>query len=378
MIYLDNNATTRVPKHVVDAMVPYFSEQFLNPGSFAGELEGIDQIVWKAKSKLASMTGCRPQEYFLTSGATESNNWVLRSLAKQYIKHCGEFKLAVSAIEHPSILETAQDLAKDPNVDLQIIEVDQQGRIRLDHLKRIVSKQPHLLSIMLANNETGVVQDVEQLGELTKSIAPNCLFHTDATQALGKILVRLDQGLLQVDLLSLSAHKYHGPKGIGALFVREGVPLAPLITGGSQQSGMRSGTENTALTVGFAEALSIVTQSNTVTSLRDRMEKGILELFPSAIILSNQVPRLPNTSLVLLPGIEGELAVSSLYQEQIVTSTGSACSNGSDTPSHVITAMGVPFELARNALRLSLSNETTNEEINVFLNAMKSLNRLNS
>lgn len=379
MIYLDNNATTRVPEQVVQAMTPYLSDKFVNPGSFAGAFEGLDQVIERAKTRLARLTGCLSSEYFLTSGATESNNWAIRSLARHCLLTIGEFNLVISSSEHPSVLETAKDLAKDPRVSLRVVSVDDQGRVDIESLKSEVTQDTHLVSIILANNESGVLQNVKELTQVVKSIASGCLFHTDATQAVGKISVRLDGELGDVDLLSFSAHKFHGPKGIGGLFIRNGVEIPPLITGGGQQAAMRSGTENPALAAGLSAALGSVTDDSIskemahIRALRDWMEEGILELLPRAKILSKQAERLPNTSLIIMPSLEGEMVVSMLYQAGIITSTGASCSSGSDIPSHVVTGMGIPYGQARNAIRISLSQETTRAEVAALLEAMQAL-----
>jgi cysteine desulfurase len=231
----------------------------------------------------------------------------------------------------------------------------------------ILNEDTDLVSIMLANNESGVIQPIQQAAALIKSHHSACIFHTDATQAVGKIPVDLSDELENVDLLSLSAHKFHGPKGIGALFIRNGVALDPWIHGGNQQSGMRAGTENPALAAGIAKAAenakARLGSMTTVQALRNKLEKLLLLKLPEVRVLGSESPRLPNTSLLLFPNAEGEMLVHNLLEHGIACSTGSACSNGTDQPSHVVSAMGVAHSLARNVLRISLSKETTLNEV---------------
>jgi cysteine desulfurase len=371
LIYLDNNATTRVHPAVVEAMMPYWTDSYFNPSSVAGGLHGAASPILKAKAALASSLGGAPDEFILTSGATEANNWVLQATVARAIREGGRCHIIVSAIEHPSVLETAQILAQSrAEIRLDLIPVGKDGVIELEALGELVTAETSLVSVMLANNETGVIQPVGEAARLIKERSPRCLFHTDATQAVGKISFSLDDDLLSVDFLSLSAHKFHGPKGVGALFVRSGSPLDAWMLGGSQQDGRRAGTENPAASIGLAEAITVVgsseemaRRSDEVRRLRDGLE-GLIHASISEIkFLGSGAARLPNTTLLLLPEMEGEEIVHQLLEQGIVTSTGSACSSGSDRPSHVVTAMGVPFSSARNVLRFSLSSFATAAEV---------------
>lgn len=374
MIYLDNNATTAVSPAVMEAMIPYFCEKFLNPGSFAGEFEGVDGILTQTKEALASRIGGAPEEFTLTSGATESNNWVLRSLAHKHLSQSGYFNLVISSIEHPSVLETAKDLEQMPGVNLKLLDVDDQGRIIESRIGGIVTPETDLVSMILANNESGVIQNLTKINRQVKALNPRCLIHTDAAQAVGKTPIDLNTELEGVDLLSLSAHKFHGPKGVGALFIRRTVNLPAFITGGGQQDNMRSGTENPALAAGMMAALSeLDLQANSIEAIRDEFEARLINAMSGIQILSKSARRLPNTSMLVLPQLEGEMAVSMLYQEGIIVSTGSACSSGADKPSHVATALGVPFNQARNTLRVSFSHKNMETELETVIRAFMAI-----
>lgn len=351
-------------------MIPYFSEKFLNPGSFAGELDKVDRVLPQTKEALVKCLGGLPSDFVLTSGASESNNWVLRSLARKHLSQDGCFNLIISSTEHPSVLETAKDLELTPGVQLEILNVNDQGEIPLEQITEKVTDETHLVSVMLANNDSGVIADIASIANKVKAINPHCLLHTDATQAVGKIPIDLNGDLQGVDLLSLSAHKFNGPKGIGALFIRHGVKLPAFITGGGQQDGLRSGTENPALAAGMTAALSSLdNKANCVEFLRNEFERRLKQAAPGIRILGDGARRLPNTSMLILPNLEGEMAVSMLHEYGVIISTGSACSSGADKPSHVATAMGVSFSDARNTIRISLGKKNTEAELNDILRA---------
>lgn len=375
LIYLDNNATTRTNPAVVEAMLPYWTELYLNPSSVAGDMLGAAKPIHAAKEALAQLIQAEPNEITLTSGATESNNWVIQSLAQKNIHQKGSFRVIASAIEHPSVLETLDALRlADPRVSYDLIPVNSTGEINMEALEGMLSENADLVTIMLANNESGVIQPIQQVAELVKTLNPDCIVHTDATQAVGKIPVDLRGELQHVDLLSLSAHKFHGPKGVGALFIRNGISLDPWIHGGNQQAGLRAGTENPALAAGIAKAAEnaglMLGNMQTVERLRDRLEATLSDNFPEIRVLGSGAKRLPNTSLLLFPNSEGEMLVHNLLEQGIACSTGSACLNGTDQPSHVVTAMGVMHHLARNVIRISLSNETTLDELETLINTL--------
>lgn len=378
MIYLDNNATTQVAPEVVDAMSPFWSDSFFNPTSPAAELCGIRKALDLALDNLAALLGASPSEFTLTSGATEANNWALQATIAQALESTDQVHILVSAIEHPSILETAKELARrDGRINLEMIPVTQTGIIDLEAMRKLLRSETALISVMFANNESGVIQPVSDASRLAKEIAPGCIFHSDATQAIGKLDVNLDS-LREIDLLSLSAHKFHGPKGIGALFIRTGTQLREWMIGGGQQAGRRSGTENPGAAAGLAKAVELLgsindrgQQGNKIRILRNQLEDGIRKIFPDVLFLGYDAPRLANTVLLVFPETEGEMIVHLLLEEGILVSTGASCSNGSDTPSHVVLSMGVEYSIARNALRVSLSKFTTDEDIKGVLKALE-------
>lgn len=378
MIYLDNNATTKVLPEVLEAMLPYFDEGYFNPTSLAADLNGIREPLNLAVESLAFMLNASPDEFTLTSGATESNNWVLQSIASERLRTTGSCHILISAIEHPSIIETAEELSKrDTRIVVGYIPVDSNGVLDLDSLHRMIRPDTSLVSIMLANNESGVIQPVLEASKAVKNMNDRCLFHTDATQAIGKVPVDL-QTLNAVDLLSLSSHKFYGPKGIGALFIRRRTNLESWMHGGSQQNGRRAGTENPALAAGLVKAIEFAQDnlhihSKSIAVIRDDFETRITKTHPSIRIIGANALRLPNTSLVLLPDHEGEMIVHALLERGIATSTGSACANGSDRPSHVVTAMGIPYQLARNTLRFSLSCFTREADIYSCVNEITAI-----
>jgi cysteine desulfurase len=373
MIYLDNNATTRTDPAVVEAMLPYWTELYLNPSSVAGGLLGAARPIHAAKQSLAQLISAEPNEIFLTSGATESNNWAIQSLAQRRIHQNSSFRILASAIEHPSVLETIEALKLiEPRMRFELIPVKANGQIDLEALESMLDEHTDLVSIMLANNESGVIQPVREAAAFIKRANPDCFFHTDATQAVGKIPLDMANELQHIDLLSLSAHKFHGPKGVGALFIRNGTTIDPWIHGGNQQAGMRAGTENPALAAGCVHAAKIAERMletmKKIEKLRDSLEAVLATKRPEIRVLGANSPRLPNTSLLLFPEHDGEILVNSLLELGIACSTGSACSNGTDQPSYVVTAMGVDYSIARNVLRVSLSRDTTPGDVEKLAN----------
>lgn len=373
MIYLDNNATTRTDPAVVEAMLPYWTELYLNPSSVAGGLLGAARPIHAAKQSLAQLISAEPNEIFLTSGATESNNWAIQSVAQRRIHQNSSFRILASAIEHPSVLETIEALKLiEPRMRFELIPVKTNGQIDLEALESMLDEHTDLVSIMFANNESGVIQPVREAAAFIKRANPDCLFHTDATQAVGKIPLDMANELQHVDLLSLSAHKFHGPKGVGALFIRNGTTIDPWIHGGNQQAGMRAGTENPALAAGCVHAAKIAERMfetmKKIEKLRDSLEAVLATKRPEIRVLGANSPRLPNTSLLLFPEHDGEMLVHSLLELGIACSTGSACSNGTDQPSYVVTAMGVDYSIARNVLRVSLSRDTTPGDVEKLAN----------
>lgn len=379
IIFLDNNSTTQALPEVIEAMRPYWTETYFNPASVIGEITGCMTPIYSAKQTLCKILNAEdPAEFTLTSGATESNNWILRSALACDPDIKSKIHFIVSTIEHPSILETAISAARHPLVDLSLATVNSDGLINIDEVMSLIRPETRLVSIMLANNETGVIQPVGELARQIKTKHPACLVHTDATQAIGKIPVELAGDLGFIDFLSLSAHKFHGPKGIGALYIRRGHNLAPFLLGGSQQSGWRAGTENPPLAAGMATALQntafgLDLQHSQITLLRDDMEAKMKKIVPDLQILGKNSTRLPNTTFAIFPNMDGETLVHQLAENGIAVSTGSACSQGSDRPSHVATAIGIDYKRARNTLRISLSRYTTSQDIFYFLKVLSKI-----
>ena len=369
MVYFDNNATSRVLPEVREAMLPYFSEAYFNPTSVVGELHDTGKPLREARNSLATLIDCCSEEIVLTSGATESNNWVLQSIARHALRKNGMCHLVLSAIEHPSVLKVASYLAEEESgVAVDLAPVNSEGILDLAAFQSLLRPDTTLVSVMLANNETGVIQPVAEAAAIAKRINKGCVVHTDATQAVGKITLSLQNSLRDVDLLSLSGHKFHGPKGIGALFIRSGIDLIPLFHGGGQQGGARPGTENPALAAGIAKAAEIAIHNlddRRLKRLRDSLEGTLSDL--GVTVLGVGAPRLPTTSLLLFADLDAEMLVHQLLEAGFATSTGSACSSGSDTPSHVVLAMGINYGSARGALRISLSRESAEKDVSGFL-----------
>ena len=353
-------------------MMPYFTEDFANPASAIGHFVGLDHVVTSAKQRIArSLNAESAEQIVITSGATEANNLAILGAARA---NPSRRHLIVSTIEHPSVLEVARYL-ESIGYRLSTVPVDKNGIVVAEELRKMLTPETLLVSIMLANNETGVVSPIRQLCHLVKNLDPTVLFHTDATQAVSKIPVDLANDLSEVDLLSLSAHKFHGPKGIGALFLRDMSLIQPTLFGGGQQNSLRSGTENPAGIIGMAQALvescRRMANGNTVGQIRTYLEHSLTDCFPSAIILGAAVSRLPNTCYVCLPGINGGDLVDYMASQGIAISVGSACAHGAQTPSYVARAMGLDYVQAQQCVRISLSTETSLEEIALFLNKLK-------
>jgi len=370
MIYFDNNATTRVFDCVLDAMLPFFTDRYANSSSAIAQFCGIPQTLNLAKARICKALGVETTDQLLiTSGATESNNLSIFGAAKANPQRR---HIIASAIEHPSVLEIIEALRTN-GYRISLLPTNSDGVVELDALAGLLASDTLLVSVMSANNETGVIQPVSELAKIVKETNPSVLFHTDATQAVGKIEINLSGDLSCVDLLSFSAHKFHGPKGTGALYIRNMDQVSPLFYGGGQQAGMRPGTENPAGVVGMAAAIAkVLTFScapKTMLELRARIEKGVFDIHPSAFVLGAAVERLPSTTNICLPGIQAEALVDQLAVQGIAISTGSACSYGAQSPSHVAIAQGLSYEKAKSCVRLSLSVESTENEVNLFLEA---------
>lgn len=361
MIYLDNNATTQPTGSVVEAMLPYLTECYFNASASTAAFTGADKPRREAATAMAKLLNAEESDCFtFTSGATESNNWVFSCFARGHKAQ----RVLVSALEHSSVAEPAAKLAH-LGFDVVELPVDGQGVVLLDSLRDALQEDTTLVSIMAANNETGVLEPVSEIGRLIREHCPTALFHTDATQALGKIPVDLQGEWQNVDLLSFSAHKFHGPKGIGGLYIRSGLELEPMLLGGGQENGLRSGTTNTPALAGLAAAASDARDLPlpTIRGLRDIFESLLLDAIPDATIHSRKAPRLPNTSCFSLPGIHSEEMVGFLASAGFIVATGAACSSGAIHTSITLRALGVPHEVAASSLRISLSKFTKLQEI---------------
>ena len=363
-IYFDNNATTMVAPEVTEAMIPFFKEYWGNPSSmhtFGGQ---VAKYVDEGRQKVADMLNCHPQEIIFTSCATESDNTAIWSaLQTQPTKR----HIITTAVEHPAILQTCAFWERQ-GYRVTRLGVDNKGRLNLDEYRDALDDDTAIVSIMWANNEVGNIYPIKKMAEMARE--RGILFHTDAVQAAGKI--PLDLADVPVDMLSISGHKLHAPKGIGVLYVRKGTRFIPFLRGGHQERGRRAGTENAPYIVGLGAACELamnhMTDENTrVPALRDKLEKGLLAAIPDAIVNGDVENRLPNTSNIAFQYVEGEAILLLMDQLGICASSGSACTSGSLEPSHVLRAMGVPFTFAHGSIRFSLSRYTTDTEIDYVL-----------
>jgi cysteine desulfurase len=373
MIYLDNNATTQPTTRVVEAMLPYLTECYFNASASTAAFTGADKPRSEAATAMARLLNAEEPDCFIfTSGATESNNWVLSSFARG--RQTG--RVLVSTIEHASISEPAAELAR---LGFEVVEVpvDAQGVVRLDALRNALTKETALVSIMAANNETGVLEPIAQIGRLIRERCRAAIFHTDATQAVGKISIDLQGEWQDVDLLSFSAHKFHGPKGIGGLYIRPGFELEPMLMGGGQEHGLRSGTTNTPALAGLAAAAAEARdlKQQAIRDLRDTFESRLEHEFPQAVIHSWGVTRLPNTSYFSMPGMLGEELIGELATAGIIVGTGAACSAGAIQPSKTLRSMGAAHDIAVGGLRVSLSRHSTMQELTRLIFQLRAICR---
>jgi cysteine desulfurase len=364
-VYFDHNATTPVAAEVLAAMLPYFSEEYGNASSIHSFGQSARGAVEQARISVASMVGASPAEVTFSSGGTESNNHAIFGVvaaASVPGKH-----VITSAIEHTAVLDPCRVLAKQ-GVAVTILPVDREGAVNPEDVRRAIRPETVLISIMLANNELGTIEPIAEIGKIAAEAGVT--FHSDAVQAAGRIPIRVED--LGVDLLSISAHKFYGPKGIGALYVRKGTRIEPLMYGGHSERDRRPGTEDVAAIAGLGKAAELAVwnmaeEGQRLSILRDRLENGLLERIPHAWVNGLRAPRTPNTTNLTLPFVEGESMVIALDLKGIACSTGAACSSGAVEPSHVLTAIGLAPEDARATLRLSLGHQTTEEEIDFAL-----------
>ncbi|OPL18808.1 MAG: cysteine desulfurase NifS [Candidatus Aegiribacteria sp. MLS_C] len=365
--YLDNNATTRMAPEVLEAMMPFLTGKYGNPSSFHSFGSEVMDAVERARESVAALIGAERDEIFFTSGGTESDNTALRGACAINPLRPG---LVVTDVEHPAVLRTAE-MMESEGTPVRFAPSLKDGSLDLDTLFGMITEEVGLVSVMTANNETGAVYPVREIAEVARS--RGVLVHTDAVQAAGKIVI--DVGDTGVDLLSLSAHKFHGPKGVGVLFVRRGLQLPPLITGGHQEGGMRAGTYNAAGIAGMGKAAELAQEHLSggpehMMELSSRLERGILDSCPGSRVVAADVSRLPNTVTVLFRGVESEAVMTLLDMEGICVSSGSACSTGESSPSHVLTAMGIGPRDAGTAIRFSLSRYTAGSEVDCLLEVL--------
>jgi cysteine desulfurase len=360
MIYLDNNATTRVAPEVVEAMLPYLKDFYGNPSSMYEFARQAETAIERARAALAALLGADPREIVFTSCGTESDNTAIWAALRA---NPDKRHLITTRVEHAAVKNLGTFLSKN-GYRVTFVPVDAKGRLDQDYLLDHLSDDTAIVSVMWANNETGVIFPVEEIAAQVRE--KGVVFHTDAVQAVGKIPIDLDQNA--IDMLSLSGHKLHGPKGIGALYVRKGTRFSPFLIGGHQEGGRRGGTENVASIAGLGRASELAAANmreeiTRVRALRDALETGILARVPNAMVNGDRDNRLPNTANISFEYIEGESILLMLDALGICASSGSACTSGSLEPSHVLRAMGVPFTAAHGSIRFSLSTFNTREEI---------------
>jgi cysteine desulfurase len=368
-VYLDNNATTRADSRVVEAMLPFFREHFGNPSSMHGLGSAAADAVSTARSQVRSLLGAeRESEIVFTSGGSEANNTAIFSALEMQPERD---EIVTSQVEHPSVLSVCAFLEKTGRAKIHRIPVDRLGNIDIAAYRSAISKRTAVASIQWANNETGVVFPVAALASIAHQAG--ALFHSDAVQAAGKLAMKLQS--TEIDMLSVSAHKMHGPKGIGALYVRHGVRLAPLVHGGRQERARRAGTENTPAIVGFGLAAELAQEAldnrvPRISALRDRLQREIRRTVPGAMVIGDHHNRLPNTLNIAFKEVEADSILSMLNSVAIAASSGSACSAGSMEPSHVLRAMKIPFSHLRGSVRFSLSRETSDRDVGQVLEVL--------
>ncbi len=367
VIYMDNNATTRVAPEVVEEMLPYFSDLYGNPSSMHSFGGQVGKKIAEARAKVAELIGAQPEEIVFTSCGTESDSTAILSALQS---QPGKRHVITTRVEHPAVKNLCEHLEKLTGHKHRVtaLPVDREGMLDLAQYEESLTDDTAIVSVMWANNETGVIFPIEEMAAMAKE--RGILFHTDAVQAVGKIPI--DLNTVPVDFLSISGHKLHAPKGVGVLYVRKGTPFSPFLIGGHQERGRRGGTENVASIIGLGKACELAAQrmmvENTkVRALRDKLEEGLLARIPHAMLNGHKEKRLPNTTSISFEFVEGEAILLHLDRYGICASSGSACTSGSLEPSHVLRAMGVPFTMAHGSIRFSLSVYNTEEEVDFVL-----------
>ena len=369
MIYLDNAATTKMKDSVVSAMLPYFTETFGNASStYTSAGQEARSAMNEAREKIASLIGATARELYFTSGGSEADNWAIKGVALKN-KDKGNH-IITTTVEHHAILHTCEFLEKQ-GFEVTYVPVDEYGMVNPEDIKSAITDKTILVSVMFANNEIGTINPISEIGAICRE--KGVYFHTDAVQATGAVEIDVEE--MNIDLLSMSAHKFHGPKGVGALYIRKGVKIENLIHGGAQESGRRATTENVAGIIGMAQALSEASENmeektKKLVAMRERIIDTVLETIPYTRLNGHRDKRLPNNTSFCFRYIEGESLLLSLDMMGFVVSSGSACTSGSLDPSHVLLGIGLPHEIAHGSLRASLSEFTTDEEIDAFLKAL--------
>ena len=371
VIYLDNAATTKTRPEVVEAMLPYFTEKFGNPSSVYGFASQNKEAVTVAREQIAKALNASTQDVYFTAGGSEADNWALKAAVEAY-KDKGNH-IITTKIEHHAILHTCEYLEKK-GCEVTYLDVDEYGVVNLEQLKKAIKPTTILISVMYANNEIGTLQPIKEIGQIAKE--HGVLFHTDAVQAFGQLPI--DVAAENIDMLSASGHKLNGPKGIGFLYIKKGLKLRSLIHGGGQERKRRAGTENVPGIVGFGKAVELAVAGmedkiKKETELRDYMIERVLAEIPYVRLNGHRTLRLPNNANFSFQFIEGESLLIMLDMKGICASSGSACTSGSLDPSHVLLAIGLPHEIAHGSLRLTLSEETTKEEIDFTIDQLKNI-----
>ena len=374
-IYFDNAATTKLDEEVLNEMIPYLKEYYGNASSIYKLGRESRKAVEESREKIAKVLNCKPNEIYFTAGGSESDNTAIKGIARANIKKGNH--IITSKIEHPAVLETCKQLEKE-GFEISYIPVDENGILDLEELKKAIKSTTILISVMFANNEIGTIQPIEEIGKIAKE--NNIYFHTDAVQAVGSL--KIDVEKLNIDSLSMSGHKFYGPKGIGALYVRTGVNFEKFVNGGHQERNKRAGTENVAGIVGMGKAIELAYQNleehnKKIKELRDYYVEQVKEKIPYIKINGDMEKRLPGNSNISFRFIEGEGLLLNLDLKGICASSGSACTSGSLDPSHVLLAIGLPHEIAHGSLRISIGKYNTRKEIDYLIeNLVEIVNRL--
>lgn len=370
-VYADNAATTPVSDHVLNAMLPFYKEHYANPSSIYKISRESKRYIENAREDIAKCINAKPSEIFFTSGGSEADNWAIKGVAFEQKKR-GKNHIITSKIEHHAVLHSAKELEKE-GFEVTYLDVSKDGIIDLNELESAIKDTTALVSIMYANNEIGTIQPIKEIGNICRK--HNVVFHTDAVQAIGNVHIDVEDQ--NIDLLSLTAHKIHGPKGVGALYIKKGIKIHNLIDGGAQERGRRAGTENVAGIIGLKVAIedacsTIDARIEHLTKLRDKLIDSVLKIDRSRLN-GDRINRLPGNANFCFEGIEGESLLLMLDMKGVCASSGSACTSGSLDPSHVLLAIGLPHEIAHGSLRISLSDQNTMEDIDYIISVLPAI-----